>query len=166
MTLNELGVIKEMKLDISSSEQARAAKRHIYKMAIDELKKLMKEGRLEEKDLADVLWGAGGLLDNLGDYKHYSGISADELYEKADGTIKRFDKIEESIKEHEDEEKNTQETGDFEPTEEDIKIQKQIEKTQKALNKAIKATLKTIKLLSAAAEEDMEDADTGCGSDD
>lgn len=165
MTLNDIGAIKEMKLDISSSEQARAAKKRIYKMAIDELKKLIEEGSLEEKDLADVLWGAGGLLDNLGDYKHHSGISADELFEKVDGAIKRFDKIDKAIKELEDEEKEPQETGDFEPTEDDIKIQKQIEKTQKALNKAIKATLKTIKLLSAASEED-KDEDTDCGSDD
>ena len=163
MTLNELGEIKELKLDISSSEQARAAKKRIYKMAVDELKKLIKEGSLKEADLADVLWGAGGMLDNLGDYKHRSGISADELFEKVDGTIKRLDEIDKAIKEHG--EKEPQETGDFEPTEEDVKIQRQIAKTQKAVDKAIKATPKTIKLLNAALEED-EDADTGCGSDD
>lgn len=165
MTLNELGVIKGLKLDISSSEQARAAKRHIYKMAIDELKKLIKEGSLEEKDLADALWEAGGLLDSLGDYKHFTGASADEVFEKADETLKRFDQFEESIKGDGDKAEDHQETGDFEPTEEDVKIQKQIAKTQKALDKAIKATLKTIKLLSAASEEG-KDEDTGCGSDD
>ena len=156
-------IIEKITKSNPSSENAKKAKVHIMKATLNEAKMLIDMGCISEDELDDVLGGSGSMLEILGDFVQCCPSIA-EFFEK----VPTFFDEDESKREeeNEEEEKDPQETGDFEPTEEDKKIQKQIAKTQKALNKAIKATLKTIKLLSAAAEEEMEDADTGCGSDD
>lgn len=157
-------IIEKITKSNPSSENAKKAKAHIMKATLNEAMMLIDMGCISEDELDDVLGGSGSMLEILGDFVQCCKPSIAEFFEK----VPTFFDEDESKREeeNEEEEKQSQETGDFEPTEEDRKIQKQIAKTQKALDKAIKATLKTIKLISAASEEGKEDEDADSSHND